>query len=66
MQGESKKLAAELSRAERLVVMLRWGERLSYAEIAVVVELSEDEVQGIAQSLVRRVRGALHRPRSPR
>lgn len=49
-------LIAELSRRERLVLMLRYTEELTIAEIAAVLEMAVAEVERVLFSVAERVR----------
>ncbi len=49
-------LIAELSRRERLVLMLRYTEELTIAEIAAVLEMAVTEVERVLFSVAERVR----------
>ena len=50
---------AGLSQTERLVLMLHYAERLSAAEIAIILELSEARVALTIDAVYRRIRREL-------
>ncbi|MFN9075994.1 MAG: sigma factor-like helix-turn-helix DNA-binding protein [bacterium] len=49
-------LIRELTRRERLVLMLRYTEELTVAEIAAVLEIAATEVERMLESITERVR----------
>lgn len=49
-------LIRELTRRERLVLMLRYTEELTVAEIAAVLEIAATEVERMLESIAERVR----------
>ena len=49
-------LIRELTRRERLVLMLRYTEELTVAEIAAVLEIAATEVERMLESISERVR----------
>ncbi len=48
-----------LSREERLVIMLRYAEELRFEEIAGILTMSEPDVQALHDQVVERLRGVL-------
>jgi RNA polymerase sigma factor (sigma-70 family) len=56
IDGVVADLSRELTRRERLVVMLRYTEELTVAEIAAVLEIAATEVERMLESIAERVR----------
>ena len=54
--GMVAELIRELTRRERLVLMLRYTEELTVAEIAAVLEVAATEVERMLESITERVR----------
>jgi RNA polymerase sigma factor (sigma-70 family) len=54
--GVVAELIRELTRRERLVLMLRYTEELTVAEIAAVLEVAATEVERMLESITERVR----------
>jgi RNA polymerase sigma factor (sigma-70 family) len=54
--GLVSELIRELTRRERLVLMLRYTEELTVAEIAAVLEIAATEVERMLESIAERVR----------
>jgi DNA-directed RNA polymerase specialized sigma subunit len=54
--GVVAELIRELTRRERLVLMLRYTEELTVAEIAAVLEVAATEVERMLESISERVR----------
>lgn len=54
--GVVGELMREFSRRERLVLMLRYTEELTVAEIAAVLEIAATEVERMLESIAERVR----------
>lgn len=54
--GIAAELIRELTRRERLVLMLRYTEELTVAEIAAVLEIATAEVERMLESISERVR----------
>jgi DNA-directed RNA polymerase specialized sigma subunit len=52
-------LTRELTRRERLVLMLRYTEELTVHEIAAVLEIATTEVERMLESIAERVRRRL-------
>ncbi len=52
----TRELSHELTRAERLVVMLRYSEELTVLEIAAVLEIAVIEVERMLEHVAERVR----------
>ena len=52
-------LTRELGRMERLVIMLRYTEELTVAEIAAVLEIAVSEVEAVRENIAQRVRRRL-------
>ena len=52
-------LTRELGRMERLVIMLRYTEELTVAEIAAVLEIAVSEVEAVLENIAHRVRRRL-------
>jgi RNA polymerase sigma factor (sigma-70 family) len=57
--GLVSELIRELTRRERLVLMLRYTEELTVAEIAAVLEIAATEVERMLESISERVRRRL-------
>ncbi len=55
----TRELVKELSRRERLVLMLRYTEELTVAEIAAVLEIAVAEVERMLENIAERVRRRL-------
>jgi len=55
----TNELVKELSRRERLVLMLRYTEELTVAEIAAVLEIAVAEVERMLENIAERVRRRL-------
>jgi DNA-directed RNA polymerase specialized sigma24 family protein len=55
-EGVVSELIRDLTRRERLVLMLRYTEELTVAEIAVVLEIAATEVERMLESISERVR----------
>jgi hypothetical protein len=55
----TRDLVKELSRRERLVLMLRYTEELTVAEIAAVLEIAVTEVERMLENIAERVRRRL-------
>ena len=55
-EGVVSELIRELTRRERLVLMLRYTEELTVAEIAAVLEVAATEVERMLESITERVR----------
>jgi RNA polymerase sigma factor (sigma-70 family) len=55
-EGIISELIRELTRRERLVLMLRYTEELTVAEIAAVLEIAATEVERMLESIAERVR----------
>lgn len=54
--GVVGELMREFTRRERLVLMLRYTEELTVAEIAAVLEIATNEVERMLESIAERVR----------
>lgn len=57
--GVVMELMREFSRRERLVLMLRYTEELTVAEIAAVLEMATNEVERMLENIAERVRRKL-------
>lgn len=55
-EGLVTELIRELTRRERLVLMLRYTEELTVVEIAAVLEIAATEVERMLESITERVR----------
>jgi DNA-directed RNA polymerase specialized sigma subunit len=55
----TRDLVKELSRRERLVLMLRYTEELTVVEIAAVLEIAVTEVERMLENIAERVRRRL-------